>query len=392
MRHSAIPTLLAALVALGCDYDPPPDVVTFACQNNLCVVGEPIVLVFSEPVRPESVAVEVWPGARDAYDLEGRRLPSAAPIVPLCTWHDSPCGADEGVRLVLDEGRKELSISVSPGALGPLYQPLVLELKGTLRDDAGRTLDVTRSFDFQMVPGVAPPPSDTVGGDGGGNDDALTPGDTAAADVPPEFLGVREGPLLFFAMLAVPSPRIDLPQQYFGDVQIDQETGAFSLLLTDADPIANAPLNTTNPAELELDLGIEGFVFLVQGTIRRQDGALVFESRPFTLQLKIGTITFALRETTMRGTISVDAASGLTRWDGTMAVTTLMIQIGAGAPQDYPAQQNNFALLQLRSDEVPAGLPRVCDANPCADLVGPQCDVPSEGWPPADVCPDDDAP
>jgi len=397
MRYFATLLLLAALgaFAAGCDYDPPPDVVTFACENNLCVSGEPIVLIFSEPVRPESIALEIWPGGRDSYDREERRLPSVEPIVPRCAWNASPCGADEGVRLVLDEARTTLSISVSPGALGPFYQPLVLELKGTLADDAGRTLDVTRAFDFQMVPGTTPPPQDTVGGDDAATGaDATTAGDTTTATdaAPAEPLGVKEGPLLFFASLAVPSPPIDLPQQFFADVQVDQETGAFAMVLTDADPKDGADLNTNDPTELDLDLGEEGFVFLVEGTIRRHEGAVVFESEPFTLQLKIGTITFALRNATMRGTISVDGTSGLTRWDGTMAVSEVMIKVGSAPENLYPAQQDNFALVELRPSEVPDDLPRVCDEDPCVDLQGPQCDVPVTGWPPTTVCPDDDAP
>ena len=375
---------LAALGLLvgGCTYDPPPDVVKFLCADNNCLIGEAIVLQFSEPVEEGSVSIDIWPGEEDGYDIERNRLPSVEPIVDDCTIASSPCdGKDGQITLSLIEDRTALSIEVGAGALGPLNRPLVLELSGTLADDAGRTLDVTRSYDFQMVPSVLPPVDVASGSD------ADVVGDAA----PPEPLGVEEGPFLFYAELATPLG-FDLQQQYFADVAVDQESGAFYIVLTDGDPVSGAPLNTQDPEEVNLDLGIEGFVFLVHGTIRRQDASLVFESEPFTLQLKIGPITFALRDSVMRGTIGAGEGTGRARWDGTLAVSELFIDTGNGNPQTYPAQQDNFQLNQMTADQIPDGMPLVCDAAPCAELEGPQCEVPTDGWPPAAVCPDDDAP
>lgn len=387
MKHSAVflavtrALLLGSLLSVGaCDYDPPPDVVEFACVENNCVLGEPIVLRFSEPVRPDSLVLSVWPGEQDRYDIERERLPSVTPIVADCTLATSPCGEGDGLTLSLDDARTALTLTVARGALGPPNRPLVLEIAGSLSDDSGRTLDVVRRYAFQIVLPAVLPGGDTVGGD------ADTGGDVA----PPDPLGVQEGPFLFWAVLSTPV-NIELPQQFFGHIQVDQESGAFYALMTDADPVDGAPRNTSDPAELTMDLGVEGFIFLVQGTIVRQAELLVFTSEPFVLELSIGPITFALRDAVMRGSISTDEATGLARWDGTLAVGEVVIDTG-GEPQTYPAQQDNFQMLQLRPEQAPDNQPQVCEDTPCADLQGEQCTVPTEGWPPSAVCPDDDAP
>lgn len=374
MKHIAL--LLCLALAAACDYDPPPDVVTFACENNNCVLGEPIVLTFSEPVKKDSLSLSVWPDEKDSYDLEGQRLASVKPLAQGCT-PTKACGEADGLVLTLDDARTTLSIAVAPGALGPPNLPLVLELAGTLEDDKGRTLDVVRRYPFQMVPGAFVPPSDTAGGD--------TSGDTAA----PEPLGVKEGPFLWFAEVNTPLG-FTLPQQFYGNIQVDQESGKFYALMTDADPTGDSPRNTSDPALLTMDLGVEGFIFLVHGTITRQPGYLGFESEPFTLALKIGPITFALRDSVMRGTISTDE-EGLDRWDGTLAVNELFIDTGS-SPQTYPAQQDSFIMFQLTAEQVPENQPQVCEDEPCADLQGEQCTIEVEPWPPADACPDDDAP
>lgn len=245
-----------------------------------------------------------------------------------------------------------------------------------------------------------------TGRDAGGGDSAPAPADTAATDTAADAaaatdttptadvaradtgatapLGVPEGAYLFFADISTPLG-FELPQQLFADIQVDQTSGAFYAVLTDADPVGDAPRNTTDPSQLALDLGLEGFVFVVHGTIARQEGALAFASEAFRLTLRIGPITFELRDAVLSGVITRDDAGGRARWDGTLAVAELFVNPGDD-PQTYPAQQDDVQLVQLRPDEVPADLPRTCAAAPCAALMGQQCDVPAEGWPPAAVC------
>lgn len=390
--HSILLASLAiGVLAAGCNYDPPPDVIEFACEDNRCVLGEPIVLRFSEPVKASSVAVIVWPGEKNTYDLEGRRLDTVQPLLERCGVEDSPCGTNDGVVLTLDCAGVTLSMDAAEGALGPLNRPLVLEIASTLEDDAGRKLNVSRSFDFQVVRERWDPFADTGGGTpdaGGGASDAVD------EDVPPpEPLGVMEGPHLFYTVVFVPGLNVDLAQQFFCDIQVNQITGEYFAVMTDSDPKSGAPLNTSKPEELYMDLGVEGFVFLTKGTIQSSATGLIFDSDPFTLELTIGPITFALRDAEIRGSISTEEGTGLSRWDGTMAVRELFLDLPTG-PQTHGNRQDNFQIVQLTPEQVPDGLPHVCTENPCAALQGPQCTVPHEDadWPPAGVCPDDDAP
>ena len=86
--RDALALVLAGCVlahACGCSYDPPPDVTLVAPPGNRFVVGDPIELAFSEPIRPESLEVIVWPGHKDLYDREGARLPDVAPLLAACT-------------------------------------------------------------------------------------------------------------------------------------------------------------------------------------------------------------------------------------------------------------------------------------------------------------------
>jgi len=373
IARSEIVLLITAIVSVwggGCTYDPPPEVRLVAPTGNRFLLGDPIVLAMSEPVRTKSVEIRVWPGKKDLYDLEGVRLPEVLPLLDRCTPGTDPC--KEGVVLTMAEDRKSASLAVADGALGPEGQPLVLEVTGKLQDDKGRQKKVSRFFDFQIVRDIWNPAQDVIETDAA-ND---------AAEVGPIPVTVAEGPHFFFAQFTSP---IELPQQFWCDIQVQPETGRFLIILTDADPIDGAPRNTSDPTQCVVDTGVEGFIFTVQGTLHQDsaDADPTFEGEPFTLSLMIGPILFELRDVVMRGTVSVE--EGLSRWDGTMAVREVYYKV-EDIEEFYPSDQANFQMRQLQVAQTPAVMAKVCDATPCF-VVGGSCALPDGTWPIPAFCP-----
>jgi len=375
------PALFALASLAACTYDPPPEVNLGGPADRRYEVGEPIPLVFSEPILAASLELSVWPHEQNTYDAEGRRLPGIEPLLAACTVAGSPCGAAKDVTLTLDEARTTATLDVGPGAFGPPGKPLVLEVKGTLEDDAGRKLNVTRGLAFQVVEPL-PPIGDTV-------DDADASGDDA--DTAFEPVSVVEGPHLYYSNIDTPIG-IALPQQFWADVQVDEATGWWVALFTDADVKQglNLDKNTSNPDDLTMDLGAEGFIFSATGNITRDaDGGLMFVSEPFTLKLTIGPITFALNDAVVRGRITLDADTGLSRWDGLMSIDNLYYSTGSMEKTYTEAdglKPATFQIVQLKPEQVPAGMPRVCDANACVEGLQTCNLAESFTWPPAAMC------
>ncbi len=217
MKSTAIRILwlkLAILLATACTYNPPPEVVLDGPANGHFVLGEPIVLRFSEPVRKDSLVISVWPGQKDLYNVEGELAPGTKPVLKECTAFSSPCGDDGGVKVIFLGDRSVAHIQVAPGGLGPAGLPLVLEVMGDLSDDAGNRKGVSRRFDFQIVESLWDP------------------------------LNTYEGPVLMHADFTSP---IKLSQQFYCDLNVNQTTGQFVLMLIDADPMEGAPVNTNDP-------------------------------------------------------------------------------------------------------------------------------------------------
>ncbi len=359
---------LSALVMLNaCTYDPPPEVTLVPPAHKHFVVGEVLVLEFTEPVCERSLEILIWPGRQDLYDIEGELLDDVEPLVGLCKATDEACGEDGGVKLTLAGGNKRAEIEFAKDAV-PLGEPLVLEVTGELTDLNCHKKGVPVKFDFQVVSDASSPDSDIVEGDGG---DAVTS----------EPLGAEEGGFLFFAEFEQP---MKLPQQFWCDLQVNQETGRFVILMTDGDPVDGAPSNTAKPEELNIDTGEEGFIFTVTGEIRRNEsGGLTFEGEPFTLGLSLGPITFEIRDAVVAGSIVENPATGLSVWDGTMVIEELYLATGA-SETTYPSDQANFQMTQLTTEQIPADMPVVCEPDPCTK-VGGNCDLLDE-WPPTDVC------
>ncbi len=363
---------VAAVFLAACTYDPPPDVTLDGPANGLFVAGEPIILRFSEPVSMDSLEIRVWPGQKDLYSVEGKLMGGVNPILDTCTAFTSPCGAGDGVVLSFIGDRSEALLNPSEGSLGPLGQPLVLEVTGALSDGSGHTKGVSRFFDFQIVESRWDPFADVVVEDS-------TAGEVT--DVEP--LNVWEGPVLMHADFTSP---IKLSQQFFCDLNVNQMTGDFVMLLTDADPYDWAPKNTNKPEELFQDTGDESFIFIIHGVVTIDaKGEKVFESEPVTLVQNIGPISFELRDMVTAG--HIDETGDLARWDGTLAVKEVYYEVN-GQGTTYPSDQANFEVFELLPEQIPENQPYVCDPDPCSIIAG-RCDL-LPVWPPPAVCPDEE--
>lgn len=370
MKNIICMTVAAALLA-ACTYNAPPEVTVDGPANGLFVAGEPIVLRFSEPVRKDSLEIRVWPGQKDLYDVEGEFLDGVVPVLDICTALTSPCGPGDGVTLSFVGDRTEARLVSAPESLGPFGQPLVLEITGALADDSGHIKGVSRFFDFQIVETAWDPYADVV--------DSDTADDVTVA----EPLNVWEGPVLMHADFTSP---IKLSQQFYCDLNVNQITGDFVLLLTDADPIEGAPLNTNKPEELFQDTGDEAFIFVIHGFVSVDaEGERIFESEPVTLVQSIGPISFELRDMVTAGRI--DETGEIARWDGTLAVKEVYYEVN-GQGTTYPSDQANFEVFELLPEQIPEELPHVCDPDPCS-IIGGRCDLLPE-WPPPAVCPNEE--
>ena len=364
----------ALLLGAGCKYDPPPEVRLSGPENNHYLVGEAITLQFSEPVKADTLEIRIWPGEKDRYNVEGEVLGGTKPLMQVCRLDPGSLSKEcrTGVTLTLEKARTAATLTVTAESGLPLNWPLVLEVTGSLTDDEDRKKKVSWFFDFQIVEERWDPYADA--GDATNVD---------AAETTPEPFQVQEGPHLFHSIMGVPDLDLHLPQQFFCDVQVNEETGVFVVLLTDADPIGEAPRNTKVPVELFADISTEGFIFTVRGQFARDgSGAVTFDTEPATLDQTISGIHFVLRDMLMHGQVSANTESGLSSWDGTLAVKEVELSGDA-----FEGGQSNFQIFQLQPDEVPDGMRTVCDPDPCKGVEG-KCEL-LEGvaWPPAGLCP-----
>ena len=168
---------------------------------------------------------------------------------------------------------------------------------------------------------------------------------------------------------------------------MDQETGDFLFILVDADPneAMGAIDNTSKPEELLMDFGMEGFVFCAWGQVTQTDTGLEYETVPVNLAQNIAGIQFELQNIVLRGRVVQDEETGLWEWDGTMAVTGVVLTVG-NKETVYPENFSNISLRELTEEQVPEGIPEICEADIC-DRVEGGCDLPPDtSWPPPQYC------
>jgi len=349
-------TLVVALVTLpnaGCeDYLDVPEAELVAPPTGTFYVGDPIELAFDAPIDPDTLVIYIWPDQRDIEN----ELIAETPALDACS-PGGDCGPNV---LTAHPDGLGATLELDSETVGRPDVPLLLEVAPGLRGVNGSTLRYRQLFDFQFKP---------LEDDG---EDLPEPGD-------PDYVEFQSGGYTLVAILEQPLPLII-------NLVLDMERGPgnqVAALGSEADPIGDAPENTGLPNELEVDTSEQGFVIFVPSQLRlAEDGTRFFESQPFDINLRFGTIHARVADTRLTGTLGVDEETGNQRIDGTMSFGGFDIDIEGGTPFSYDASTTTFEARWWPREEMPFGSPQIC-TDPCG-VVTTQCeppdDFPGEGF------------
>ncbi len=347
LRIASSLSFSAALLCAGCDaYVEPAEVTLVAPETGTFFTGDPVDLSFDRPIVVATLEVWIWP---DTRDIENEQDPNAAPLLRACTAASSPCGT---TTLEIHDDRMGATLQFDPEMLGRPDVPLLIEIRPGLDADNGATTGRSFWFDFQFKP---------IGG--------------CTREV-----AFDEGNYLFVASTTEPVPAI---LNLMGDVVLGAD-GAFAVILAEADPLAgsSAPNNTSDPTELEIDVGGNAFALVTYGCLRETlEEERFFESEPVDVVLKLGPATVTIQTTRMTGKIA-KGDNGKDRIDGTLSFSGAVLQIAENDPFQYDAGSTTFEGLFVKPADVPEGTPDVC-GDQCG-VVPAQCvvpdDFPGEGY------------
>ncbi|TNF22764.1 MAG: hypothetical protein EP329_28245 [Deltaproteobacteria bacterium] len=352
-RTAALGATLAALLgAPACEsYDPPPTTSLVQPTSGLWTKNTPVVLRFSEPIVSDSLVVTVWP---HDLDEEGDLLPGTHPLVDACTVATSPCGT---FVMTLDEDRTELTITVNDTFAEEEGVPLILDVHAGLEDGAGRKRRVNDWFDFQISPLCGSQPID---------------------------IELHTGVISLTANLQV----LPIWLHLYMDMAIDPDTGLATVVASFAKVRSGLPSNYNHPDGFELPLDIAGWAVTFNGCIIAQkDGTFFFQSDPFDVNITVlDTIPVTLAGFQVQGTLDPRSqVDGRDFASGTLSTT-------GGAFGDPPNSVDPITSawdgFSFTPEEIPEGLPRTCEEDPCAemDTEGGDCQLTSP-WTPGAVCP-----
>ncbi len=345
--------LLLGLVLLGCEvYDPPPEVKLVQPAVGFWTSATPIELEFTEAIDPASLVITVWPSE---VDLEGQFRPDVVPLVKDCTL--AGCG---DLSLTLDEAGSKATLIQNDAFKSREGKPLILEIHAGLEDLKGRTRKVSTKFDFQINPRC-------------GNE---------SLDI-----DLDSGVLSLTANLQV----LPVWLHMYLDMAIDKQTGkvvvvgTFARLASQDPPL---PTNYNHPDGFEAELGESGWAVTFTGCIVDQgEGQYFLQSDPFDVNIVVlNVIPVTLTGFQVQGTIKPGGAE-----DGRDFVSGTLSTSG-GTFGDPPTNVDPITTawdgFGFRDDELEAGLPRACEADPCAemDASGGDCQLPDD-FDPGEACP-----
>ena len=352
MQYLQRPILLVlfATLSFGCTYEPPPDVVLEQTEDGVFRVGDSLILAFSAPVDPTTLAIRIHSGDRD---IEGLLTHLDEPLMATCHPADSPCGED--TELVMSDDRLSASVTLHPDTLGQPDVPLTLEVLTGLTGDSGIATGTEYWFDFQFKP---------------------TEEDLVNSTEPIEF---ENGVYIIGAQVDQPLPVIVTLLTDF----VVLPDGRMAMVGAEGDEIGDAPKNTMNPDELVVDESDQGFAVFATGRIRVSEGERFVESEPFEIKVIIGPVTATLEGVRMNGIMVADENGGVDRIEGTLSYTAITMQTGTGDPFLYDADSTTFIALYVPEEKIPEGTPQVC-GDTCGAVTG-VCDQP-ESFPGDDIC------
>lgn len=344
----------AAAFPSSCDtYDPPPEAALLVPEGGKWFPGDPLVLTFSEPVDPETLVLDLWP---TDLDLEGELVPVAAAVVEGCTPAATPCGE---VSLALADDRRSASLDLGAAFDERQGLPHFVRVHPGLADDAGRVRRVETRLSFQVFPDPA----------------------AAAVEAPLE-TGV-------FAMYVDLSESVaGVYLRMFLDVGVDPATGETWIAGTVAGKVDGRPNTTQEPADFYAKLNPEGWTVFMSGTLTETAGGKLFlQTDPQDLDVLIlGVIPLEMTDLQLDGTLTLGDGAGLRdSFEGTMTASGVLLD---GELLPSGALVAPWFAAGLHAGELPEGLPRLCDEDPCAALTagGGDCQLPAP-WTPGPVCP-----
>jgi hypothetical protein len=354
------PALIAITLALplaACDeYDPPPEVHLIQPEVGFWTSTTPLVLDFSEAIDPASLAVTVWPSE---VDLEGNFRPDVVPLVKDCSLATSPCGV---LSLALDEKATRATLLQNDAFKDREGKPLILEVHAGLADLAGRQRKVATRFDFQVNPRCGNEPID---------------------------IDLETGVLSLTANLQV----LPIWLHMYLDFAVDKATGRATVVGTFARLEQRDPQlgpNYNHPDGFEAELGETGWAVTFTGCMIKQgEGQFFLQSDPFDVSiLVLNTIPVTLTDFQVQGTVTPGGAPSPNEGRDFVSGT---LSTSGGSFGDPPNQVDPITTawdgFGVRADEIPVGLPRACEEDPCAAMNagGGDCQLPTP-WEPGAVC------
>jgi hypothetical protein len=334
MRHARPPLALLCALA-GCAYDPPPEVTMDIPPGGAFLVGDPLTLRFSEPIDPDSLAIRVWPSARD---IEGELPADTAPLLDTCRLVDAPCG---GADLIVADDGSSAQVVLARSSLGGPGLPLLLEVTRELSDRGGSSRGIPEWFDVQFSP---------------------------RREANTEPVDFDDGVYIIVGEIDDPVPAIIT---LVTDIQVIPD-GSLALAAGEGDPIGDAAKNTRDPAELQIDTTDNGFGIHAWGFVQQREGERFIDTDPIDVSLSIGVV-LVIREVRITGTIVHDDQLGTDRIDGTVSFSGITLNPGEGEA-NYPAGNTSFTADRSPDQLVPEGTPEVC-GDPCGAVTA-QCEPP----------------
>lgn len=341
-KTSVVTAALLGVVCVGCDYNPPPEPTLQQPEGGSFAAGDSVIVVFSEAISKESLAIRIWPAERDG---EQNIKPDTQPKVDTCRLADTSC---QGLTMELATDETSVTLKLDPEGVGKAGSPLILEVLAGLKDKSGRKTGVSRYFDFQFVPVPEP----------------------AVVEVPFEdgvyvVLGEIKQPIP--AVLTLISEIVALPD------------GRIALAGAEGDETGGAPKNTDDPRFLIVDSTDLGFTVYATGILYEDSDTRFLKTDPFDIHILQGGIVIDLFGVRLNATVVKHPDTGSDRLEGTLSFEKVSVVLGT-VVADYPAGATAFAANKVPQEFLMDGVPSVC-----GDLCGA---VPDQCAPPADFPPD----
>jgi len=327
------------------EYEPPPEVRLKQPQGGAFLPGDPLTLLFSQPIDPSTLQIRIWP---DERDIEGAFLSTTKPVVDVCDLRRSPCG-DLTIKVAADKMSADLNLD--PEGLGKAGLPYVLNVMPGLANARGNDTGREIYFDYQFR------------------------STSFENEEPVEF---DDGVYIVVGSVTNPLPAI---LTLISDIKV-LESGVFMLAGAEGDPISSEfPNNTSNPEELEVDSGSLGWTAYVTGFIQLRDGKRLLETQPVQIELPLGPLTVILEDVRLFGEI-VKGTTGKDRIEGTLSFAKLLLINNRGQVTEYDGDAAAITADWVPPEIAPEGHPVVC-GDLCGIVTGtcaPPDDFPAEGF------------